>query len=131
MVAADQFGQVFLALGIVAVEVDLVDAQVGVGAVGQANGGGGTGDLFHHQGVGQITHIGAAVFFADGDAQYAQITELLPHLQGELVALVHLGGDRRDFLLGEVAHAVTQGDQGFVQAKIEGAVKHDRGSPKR
>ena len=124
VLAADQFGQVLLALGVVAVQVDLVHAQVGVGAVGEADGRGGPGDFLHHQGVGQIAQAGAAVFLAHGDTQHAQIAELLPQLVGEQVVLVHARGDRCDLLAGEGAGAVLQRGEGVVELKIQAAVKH-------
>lgn len=42
-------------LGLVAVAHELVDAQVGVGAVAEPHGRGSTGDLLHHQHVIQVS----------------------------------------------------------------------------
>jgi hypothetical protein len=124
VLAADQFGQVFLALGVVAVEVNLVHAKIGMGAVGQANGRGRPGDFLHHQGVGQVAQAGAAVFLAHGDTQHTQIAEFSPQLIGEQVVLVHARGNRCDLLAGEGASAVLQRREGVVELKIQAAVKH-------
>ena len=37
-------------------------------------------NFFHHQGVGQIAHIGAAIFFADGNAKDTKVAKFFPHL---------------------------------------------------
>ncbi len=57
VLAGAQLGQVFLLLRLAAVLADLVDAQVGVGAVGQADRGRGAADLFHRHHVGQVAHV--------------------------------------------------------------------------
>jgi hypothetical protein len=62
--AGDQLGQVFLALRFAAVAANLVDAQIRVGAVGQADRGRGAGDFLQRDDVRQIAHVGAAVFLA-------------------------------------------------------------------
>src|SRR5690606_34994799 len=71
--AANKFGQVFLFLFFGAVAMNLVHTQVGVGAVGQANRGGGAADFFHGDDVCQVAHVGAAVFFTHGDTQQAHV----------------------------------------------------------
>ena len=79
MFAGDQLGQVFGALGVGAVALDLVDAQVAVRAVAQAHRGGGARDFFHRDHVGQVAHAGAAVFLAHRDARTRPRSPILRH----------------------------------------------------
>ena len=119
MLAADQLGQVLGALGLVAVALDLVDAQVGVGTVRQTHRCAGTRDFFHRDHVRQITHVGAAVFLAHGDAQHAQVTHLAPQVHRELVAVVDLGRAGGDFGLRKVIHRFAQGVDVFTELEIQ------------
>jgi DNA-binding transcriptional LysR family regulator len=66
-----------------------------VGAVGQADRGGGAGDLLHGHDVFEIAEAEAAVFFLDGDAVQAQLAHFGPELALEGVGLVDLGGQGR------------------------------------
>src|SRR5471032_2267238 len=115
--AGNQFGQVFLFLLSGTVALDLVDAQIRVGAVGQADRGRGARDFFHRHDVGQVAHVGAAVFLADGDAEHAQRAHLAPQVHGELVAAVDFGGAWRDFGGGELLHRFAQGGDIFAVVK--------------
>jgi len=117
--AADQLRQVFLLLFFGAVAVNLVYAQVGVGAVGQANRGGGAADFFHGDDVCQVAHGRTAVFFAHGDTQQAHIAQFAPEVRGEFVVLVDFRGPRGDFGGGEVVHLFPEHVQGFAEAEIE------------
>ncbi|KAI3480412.1 hypothetical protein L1887_57426 [Cichorium endivia] len=83
MLAADQLGQVLELLLVAAVAVDLVDAEVGVGAVGEGHRGRPAADFLHGHDMGQVTQAGAAVFLADGHAEQAHVAELAPHVGGE------------------------------------------------
>src|SRR5690606_19875536 len=69
MLTADQLGQVLGFLFGVAVTVDLIDAQVGVGAVGEGNRRRGAADFFHGNHVGEIPQTSAAAFLSDGHTQ--------------------------------------------------------------
>ena len=91
MLAADQLGQIAALLRLVAVAADLVDAEVGVRAVGQADRGRGARDLLHRDDVFQIAHAGAAVFLLHGDAEHAEVAELAPQVHRERIVAV----DRR------------------------------------
>jgi hypothetical protein len=96
MLAGDQPGQVLLTLGLGAVALDLVHAQVAVRAITQADRGGRTADLLHGDHVRQVTHARTPVLLADGDAQHTQRAHLRPQVHRELVAAIDLGGTGRD-----------------------------------
>ena len=117
--AADQFGQVFAFLFFGAVAVNLVHAQVGVGAVRKANGGGGPADFFHGDDVGQVAHVGTAVLLLHGNTQQAHVAELTPEIHGELVVPVDVGGPGRDFCGGEAVDLLAEHVEGFTKAEIE------------
>ena len=68
--------------------------------------------------VGQVAHIGAAVFLADGDAEYAEVAHLAPEVHRELVAAVDLGSARGDFGGGELGDCFAQ--RGDVLAMVKG-----------
>ena len=69
MLTADQLWQIFLFLFFRTVAVDLIDTEVGVRPVREAHGSGCAADFFHCNGMGQVAHINATVFFFNGDAQ--------------------------------------------------------------
>ena len=56
----------------------------------------------------QIPHAGAAVFLLDRDAVQPERAHLGPQLDRETVGAVDLGGNRRDPVLGEIAHRRAQ-----------------------
>src|SRR5690606_14747302 len=124
MFAADQLGQVTALLFFRAVAVDLVHAQIGVRPVGQADRGAGAGDFFHGHHVGQVAHIGAAVFFTHGNAKYTQFTELTPEVHGELITGIDLRRARCDFRLGELAHGVAQHVNVGTEVEVEAGKIH-------
>mmetsp|Transcript_26227 Transcript_26227/g.61964 ORF Transcript_26227/g.61964 Transcript_26227/m.61964 type:complete len:421 (+) Transcript_26227:5135-6397(+) len=124
MLAADQLGQVFGALRVIAVALDLVHAQVAVRAVGQAHRRAGAADLLHRHHVGQVAHVGAAVLLGDGDAQHAQLAHLAPQIHRELVAAVDLGGAWRDLGLGKGAHRVAQSVDVFAELEVQAGQSH-------
>ncbi|MNN33131.1 hypothetical protein D3C81_1468720 [compost metagenome] len=122
--AADQLGQVLELLLMGAVAVDLVDAQVGVGAVGQRDRGRGAADFFHGHHVGQVAETRAAVLLGHGHPQQAHLAELLPHVGGEQVVVVDGGGARRQLAGHEGADLVAQHVDGFAESEVEAGVRH-------
>ena len=119
MLAADELGQVLGSLLRRAIALDLVDAEVAVRAVRQAHRSRGARDFFHGNHVGQIAHVGTAIFLAHGNAQHAQSAHLLPQVHGELVGAVYLGGARCDLFLGKGVHCVAQCVNVFAELEIE------------
>jgi hypothetical protein len=82
VLAGDQPRQVAALLLLRAVAADLVDAEVGVRAVGQADRGRGAADLLHGHHVLEVAHAGAAVLLLHGDAEDAEVAELAPEVGG-------------------------------------------------
>ena len=117
--AAHQRGQVALALCRGAVAMDLVDAQVGMGAVGEPDRRRRPRDLLHGDHVGEIAHRGAAVFLGDGDAEDAERPHLAPEVGGKFVGLVDGRGTRGDLGGGECPHRVAQHAEGFTMTEVE------------
>src|SRR6185369_8543903 len=89
MFAGDEFGQVFFLLRQVAIEADLVDAEVGVRAVGEADRGGGAADFLHGYDVGEVAEFG-------------------PEIAREFVRTVDLRGAGGDFGRGKFGDGVAQ-----------------------
>ena len=119
MLAGTQFGQVALLLFFAAVLADLVDAQVGMGAVGQPHRGGGATDLLHGHAVSQVTQVRAAVLFLHGDAQQAHVTELWPQVCGKQVVQVDLFSAWCNLRLCELKHRIAQHVDVFTQVKVQ------------
>ena len=124
VLTADEPGQVLLALLGRAVSLNLVHTQVAVGTIAQANRGAGARDFFHGNHVRQVTHVGAAVFFAHCDAQQAQRAHFAPQVHGELVASVNLGSAGGDLGLGKIPHRVAQGVDLLAKLKIKSGQGH-------
>jgi len=124
VLAADQFGQVFGFLFVIAVAVDLVDAEVGMRAVGQRHRGRATADFFHDHHVGQVTQAGTAVLFRHGDAKQAHVTEFAPQVSGEQVVDVDLSRARGDLFGDEGLNLIAQHVDGFTEGKVQGWIAH-------
>ena len=67
MFAGNQLWQIFPLLRLAAVAADLVDAEVGMRAIGQADRGRGPRHFLECDAVLEIAEAAAAVFFLDGD----------------------------------------------------------------
>jgi hypothetical protein len=119
MLAGDQLGQVLRLLRWCAVAVDLVDAEVGMRAVGQAHRGRATADFFDGDDMRQVTHASAAVFLVYGDTEQAHVAELAPHVAGEEVVTVDGFGAGRQFIRNETAGLVAEHVHGFTESEVE------------
>ncbi len=122
MLAGDQFRQVFAFLGIVAVAADLIDAQVGVGAIGQSDRGRTAADFLHGDAVFEVTEAGATIVLLDGDTVQAEGAHLGPEVAREFVGAVDLGRDRRDLVGSEGADRIAQLVRSLAEAEIQGRV---------
>src|SRR5947207_431002 len=98
MLARNQFWQIFPFLRVAAVAADLVDAKVGMGAVGQADRRRGARYFLDRNAVLEIAEPGAAIFLLDGNPVQAERADLGPEIPGELIALVDFGRARRDLV---------------------------------
>ena len=83
MLAGDQLRQIVALLRVAAVAADLVDAEIRMRAVGQADRAGGAADLLHGHAVREIAEAGAAELLLDGDAVQAELAELRPQIARE------------------------------------------------
>ena len=83
MLAGDQLGQILALLLGVAVAVDLVDAEIRVRAVGQADRRRAARDLLHRDAMREIAQPCPAVFLGDRDAEHAEFAELRPQIARE------------------------------------------------
>ena len=122
MLAGDQLRQVFALLRVGAVAADLVDAEIGMRAVGQPDRAGGARNLLHRHAMLEIAEPGPAPLLLDRDAVHAERAELGPELAREGVGAVDLVGARRDLVGGEAAHAVAQQVGGLAEVEIEAGV---------
>src|SRR5690606_14208778 len=71
--------------------------------------------------VREVPEVGAAVFLRHGDAQHAELPELAPQLEREVVVGVHRPGDRRDLARDELANGIAQGLDVLAEAEIQSA----------
>ncbi len=109
MLTGNEFRQIFRALFGRTVAGDLVDAEIGMGAVAKADGGGSTADLLHGDAMGEIAHACATIVFRRRNAEYAKLTKFTPKMHGKLIIAVGFSGKRRNAAFGETAHSVTKG----------------------
>ncbi len=122
--AADQPGQVTGLLLRASIAIDLVNAQVGMGTIGQRHRRRATADFFHRHDVRQITQARATVFFADSNPQYAHFTELAPHVGGEQIVLVDLRCAWGKLCGDEGLQLIAQHVDGFAQGEVQAGVTH-------
>ena len=78
MLAADELRQVTLFLFRITVAPDLVDAEIGVGAVGQPDRGRRAADLLDRDAMGEIAHAGSTIVRIGGDAQETEFSKFRP-----------------------------------------------------
>src|SRR6266702_4315617 len=123
MLAGDQLRQIFPLLQLVAVAADLVDAEVGMRAVGQADRGRRPRNLLDRDAMLEIAEAGSAIFLFHRDAMQAERSNFGPEVARELVAAVDLGGARRDLVLREGMHRLANRIRGFTQVEIEHSMR--------
>ncbi len=119
MFAGNQLRQIFALLRLAAVAADLVDAEIGMRAVGQADRRRSARDFLDRDAMLEIAEPGAAILLLDGNAVQAERADFRPEIPRELVALVDLGGARRDLVAGEILHGFADGVRGFAEIEIE------------
>uniref|UniRef100_A0A0A9G9K9 Uncharacterized protein n=1 Tax=Arundo donax TaxID=35708 RepID=A0A0A9G9K9_ARUDO len=95
----------------------LVDAEVGMGAVGEADGAGGSADLLHGDAVVHVAEPHPAVLLGRGEAVEVEVPHEPPqvHILGEMIGGVDCSGVRRDGLLRELVHALLELLLGVVE----------------
>src|SRR5258706_1805296 len=105
--AAAQLRQVPAPLRLAAVEIKVVDAEIGVRAVRQPDSRRGARDLFHGNHVREITQSRAAIGFRHRHSEQSQIPQLAPHVRGKLVLRVDRGGTWRELRVAHALYRVT------------------------
>ena len=123
MFARNQLRQIFALLRLVAVAADLVDAEVGMGAVGQPDRGRRPRHFLDRDAVFEIAQAGAAIFLFHGDAVQAERADLGPEVARKLVALVDFGGARRDLVAREGMDGLANRIRGLAEIEIEHPVR--------
>src|ERR1700682_1580980 len=119
MLARNQFRQIFPLLRLAAVAADLIDAEVGMRTVGQADRGRGPRHLFHRDAVLEIPEPRATIFLLDRNPVQAERADLGPEVPRELIASVDFGGTRRDLVRREGMDGLANRVRGFAEIEIE------------
>jgi hypothetical protein len=115
-------------LRVVAVLAQLVDAQIRMRAIRQADRRTGARDFLHRHDMREITEIAAAVFLLDGQAEDAELAELRPERVRKRVVAVGLRGQRCDLAAGECLHGIAQLVDVVAEIEIQGRAVHGSGS---
>ena len=111
--------QIFALLRVAAVAPELVDAEIGMRAVGQPDRRAGARDLLHRHAMLEIAEAGAAIFLLDRDAVQAERAHLRPQVAREDIVAVDLVGARRDLVLREAADRLAQHVDVGAEPEIE------------
>ena len=88
-------------------------------AVGQADRRRRPGNFLNRDAMLEIAEPRAAIFLLDGNPVQAEVAEFRPQVARELVALVDLGGARRDLMRREVADGLANRVRGLAEIEIE------------
>src|SRR5260221_9097103 len=123
MLAGDRFRKIFPLLGLAAVAADLVDAEVGMGAVGQTDCGRGARYFLDGDAVLEIAEPRAAIFLLDGDPVQTERADLGPEVPPELIALVDFGGTPRELVRREGLDGLANRIRGLAEIEIEDPVR--------
>src|SRR5262249_47511274 len=119
VLAGNELRQVALLLLGVAVQAQLVDAQVGVGAIGEPDRARGARDFLHGDAMFEIAEPEPTPGLADRDAVNAELAEFGPEVAWEGVAAVDLLGARRNMRGCEAAHTLAQHVRRLTEPEIE------------
>src|SRR5664279_3808824 len=98
MFARNQFRQIFPLLRLIAVAADLVDAEIGMRTIGQADRRRGARDFLDRDAMLEIAEAGAAILFLDGNAVQAERADFRPQVARKRIAPVDFGSPRRDLM---------------------------------
>ena len=90
MLAGDQLGQIAPLLRVVAVAGDLVDAEIGMRAIGEADRGRGARNLLHRDAMFEIAKAKPAIFLRRGDPVQAERAHLRPEVAREKIVAIDL-----------------------------------------
>src|SRR5689334_10557781 len=96
MLARDQFRQVFALLVVIAPTADLIDAEIGMGAIGKSDRGRCAGHLLLGDDMLEIAEAQPAILLLDRDSVEAERAHFRPELTREPVLGVDTRGERGD-----------------------------------
>src|SRR5271156_473114 len=108
MFAANQSRQVTFLLIDATVPCDLVDAEVGMGAVRKSDRRRAATHLFHCHHVSQVTHLRAAVFLFHGNSMETERTHLRPQIARKFVLTVDRLGSGCNLAVAKLTHGFAQ-----------------------
>src|SRR5258708_6711320 len=123
MFARDQFWQIFPFLRFVAVAAQLVDAQIGMRPVGQADRGRRPRNLLDRDAMLEVPEPRAAIFLLDGNAVQPERADFRPEVAGKLITLVDLVGARRNLVARKIVHGLANSVRGFAEIEVEHPVR--------
>ena len=124
MFARDEFGQVFPFLLWGSVEIDLIDAEIRMRPIGEADAGRCAGNLFDHHRMGQIAQPHAAKFFIDGYPENPNISQLLPQLRRKLIVAIHISSQGFNLVLCKTMHQCLKGVDILAKIETHAGCKH-------
>ena len=125
MLAADQLGQIFALLLVVRPAADLVDAEVGVGAVAEADRGRGARHFLLRDDMLEIAEAEPAPFLLDGDAVQAELAHLRPQLRaGIRPSRRSRRRSARSCRAAKRSRRVADGVGHFAEVEVEAGVGH-------
>ena len=124
MLARTETGQIAGLLARRGVPVDLVDAEVGMGAIAQCRGGRGSGHFLDGDDMGKIAQPGTAELRIGRDAEEPERAELRPEIARKLVAAIDLVGAGTKPLLGETLDGLAYRLDLLADCKSHRCVKH-------
>ncbi len=101
MLAAEELRQVARLLFRVRPAPDLVDAKIGMGAIGEPYRSGRARNLLHRDDVFEVAQPQAAPLLLDRDSVQSEFAHERPQLTREDIGRVDAGGDRLDLLSSE------------------------------
>ena len=119
VLAADQLRQIALLLRVAAVAPDLIDAEVRMRPVAQADRGRRARDFLHGDDVLGVAQAAAAVFLLDRDPVQAERAQARPQIARELIGPVDRLGARRDLGLREAGDRIADHVRGFAEIEVE------------
>ena len=127
MLAGNQFRQIAALLIVIAVAADLIDAKIGMRAIGQTDGSRGPADLLHGDAMGEIAKARAAIIFLDRDAVQTESAHRGPQIDRKIIGAIDFGRARRDFGRCKGAHGIAQHVQLGTEGKVEAGILHGCG----
>ncbi len=126
MLAGNKFWQIFCALFGRAVTLDLIDTEIGMRAIAQANRRRRAADFFHGNTMSEIAHTSTAIVFRSGDPKHTKLTQFTPEIHGKCIVAVGVGSKRRNAAFRKTAHSIPKGFDLLAKTEVHARCKHTR-----